>query len=135
MRLGRFHRELVDWAERACVLTVTFVSTGGQIRFTGVLRPYYSVQSLRGWALVPPLQHGGFASLRLTPLNLEEATTRLVLGHGAERRLRFAADAERIFQLERDQAVFTGPPRTTGRGRYLYVGGRRRPVPEPWMLG
>ncbi|HTJ25238.1 MAG TPA: hypothetical protein VMA36_03645 [Candidatus Limnocylindria bacterium] len=135
MRLGKFHQQLVDWAERSCVLTVTFASTGGEIRFAGVLRPYYSLHSLRGWALVPPQQHGGFESLRLTALNLEAATTRLVLGAGSERRLRFASDGERVFQLERDQVVFTGPPRTTGGGRYLYVGGRRRPAPEPWMLG
>jgi hypothetical protein len=134
MRLGKFHQQLLDWAERSCVLTVTFASTGGQIRFAGVLRPYYSLHSLRGWALVPPVQHGGFESLRLTPLNLDEATTRLVLGDGADRRLQFAADEECVFQLERDRTVFTAPPRTTGDGRYLYVGGRRRPAPEPWML-
>jgi hypothetical protein len=133
MRLGKFHTQLVAWAERSCLLTVTFASTGGEIRFAGVLRPYYSVHSLRGWALVPPVQHGGFEALRPTPLNLESATSRLVLGAGSECRLRFT-DGKRVFHLERDRAIFTAPPRITGTGRYLYVGGRRRPVPEPWML-
>lgn len=134
LRLGRFHQQLVEWAEKPCVLTVSFVPTSGEIRFAGILRPYYSLHSIRGWALVPPQQHGGFESLRLTQLNIEEMRSRVVVGTGSDRRLRFSADGEQIFQLERDHVPFTAPPRTTGRGRYLYIGGRRRPAPEPWML-
>lgn len=134
MRLGRFHAQLVEWAEKPCVLTVSFPPTSGEIRFAGILRPYYSLYSIRGWALVPPQQHGGFESVRLTQLNIEAMSSRLVLGSGAERRLRFSAGGEQIFQLERDHVAFTAPPRAIGRGRYLYIGGRRKPVPEPWML-
>jgi hypothetical protein len=134
VRLGRFHQQLVDWAEKPCVLTVSFAPTRGEIRFAGILRPYYSLQSIRGWALVPPQQHGGFECVRLTQLNIEAMSSRVVVGSGAGLRLRFSADGEQIFELERDHATFTGPPRSTGRGRYLYIGGRRRPGPEPWML-
>ncbi len=134
MRLGVFHQQLVEWAEKPCVLTVAIAASASEIRFTGILRPYYSLHSIRGWALVPPQQHGGFASLRLTQLNFDDMTSRRVVGAGGQRRLRFSADRERIFVLERDPALFTAPPRATGRGRYLYTGGRRRPDPERWML-
>jgi hypothetical protein len=134
LRLGVFHRQLLELAEKPCVLTITIVSTGSQIRISGVLRPYYSLSSLHGWALVPPRQHGGFAALRLTQLNIADATQRDVVLAGAGRRLRFTAGGEIVFELERDNAMHTAPPRTTRSGRYLYVGGRRRTVPEPWML-
>jgi hypothetical protein len=49
-------------------------------------------------------------------------------------RLRFSAGREPVFELERDEAILTAPPRVTRNGRYLYIGGRRRPVPETWML-
>ena len=74
---------------------------------TGILRAYYSLASMHGWALVPPQQHGGFATMRMTQLWFDQATMR---------------------------AVLTAPPRSIRGGRYLYVGGRRRRVPEPWML-
>jgi hypothetical protein len=134
LRLGVFHRQLLELAEKPCVLTITIVSTGSQIRISGVLRPYYSLSSLHGWALVPPRQHGGFAAMRLTQLNLAEATQRDVVLSGSGRRLRFTAGRETVFELERDTALLSAPPRTTRSGRYLYVGGRRRTVPEPWML-
>jgi hypothetical protein len=134
MRLGVFHQQLVDWAEKPCVLTVAIATSGSEIRFTGILRPYYSLQSIRGWALVPPQQHGGFTSLQLTQLNFDDMTSRQVIGAGGQRRLRFSADRERVFVLERDSAFLTAPPRVTGSGRYLYTGGRRRPDPERWML-
>lgn len=134
MRLGAFHQQLVDWAEKPCVLTVAIATSGSEICFTGILRPYHSLQSIRGWALVPPQQHGGFTSLQLTQLNFDDMTSRQVIGAGSQRRLRFSADRERVFVLERDSAPFTAPPRVTGSGRYLYTGGRRRPEPEPWML-
>jgi hypothetical protein len=53
---------------------------------------------------------------------------------GRGRRLRFSGDGEVVFELERDDAILTGPPRTVRNGRYLYVGGRRRRQAEPWML-
>ncbi len=134
MRLGLFHQQLVQWSEKPCLLTIALASSASEIRFTGILRPYYSLHSIRGWALVPPQQHGGFAAFRLTELNFDEMTSRQVVGAGGQRRLRFRADREQVFVLERDPAPFTAPPRLTGSGRYLYPGGRRRPNPEPWML-
>lgn len=116
------------------MLTVSVPSVGSELRFTGILRPYYSMHSIHGWALVPPQQHGGFATMRLTQLNLGDADDREVLGEGAKRRLRFSVRRDAVFELERDDALLTGPPRITKPGRYLYVGGRRRPVPEHWML-
>ena len=132
MRLGAFHRQLLDWAEKPCVLTVCVASTS-RLRFAGILRPYYSLASIRGWALVPP-QHGGFDAVRLTQLTFEDARLRAVLGDGRERKLRYRDARGTIFELERDDAILTAPPRAVRDGRYLYVGGRRRPAPEPWML-
>jgi hypothetical protein len=134
LRLGVFHRQLLQLSEKPCILTITIVPTGSQIRVCGVLRPYYSLSSLHGWALVPPQQHGGFAAMRLIQLNIAEATQRDVVLDGTGRRLRFGTGGETVFELERDTALLTAPPRTTRSGRYLYVGGRRRTVPEPWML-
>jgi hypothetical protein len=134
LRLGVFHRLLLEWAEKPCVLTVGIASAGSEVRIAGVLRSYFSLSSLQGWALVPPQQHGGFASVQLTQLHLEDATLREVRLDGKGRRLRFSAGGETVFELERDDALFTAPPRTIGTGRYLYVGGRRRPAPEAWML-
>jgi hypothetical protein len=85
--------------------------------------------------LVPPQQHGGFATVRLTQLDIAEATQRDVLFEGYERCLRYSRSPEIVCELARDDdALFTAPPRVTRNGRYLYVGGRRRPVPEAWML-
>jgi len=134
LRLGVFHRLLYEWAEKPCVLTVRIASVGSGVRIAGVLRSYFSLSSLQGWALVPPQQHGGFLALQLTELHLEEMTVRDVVLDGGGHRLRFSNGGETVFELERDDALFTAPPRTTGRGRYLYVGGRRRPGPEAWML-
>ncbi len=134
MRLGVFHRQLLQLAEKPCVLTITIVSTGSQIRVCGVLRSYYSLSSLHGWVLCPPQQHGGFAAMRLMQLNIGEATQRDVVLDGNGHRLRYTAGGETVFELERDNAMLTAPPRTTRSGRYLYVGGRRRIAPEPWML-
>ncbi|MDQ6943303.1 MAG: hypothetical protein M3169_12420 [Candidatus Eremiobacteraeota bacterium] len=134
MRLGVFHRLLLEWAEKPCVLTVRIASVGSEVRIAGVLRSYFSLSSLQGWALVPPQQHGGFASVQLTQLHLEGMTLRDVVLDGGGHRLRFSGGGETSFELERDDALFTGPPRTIGSGRYLYVGGRRRPGPEAWML-
>jgi len=134
LRLGAFVQQLGAWAERPCVLTIRLPAVDSQLAITGVLRAYYSLASIRGWALVPPEQHGGFATMRLTQLGLEEATTREVIDDELGRRLRYARDDRAIFELARDSALFTGPPRRTLAGRYLSVGGRRRPVPEPWMF-
>ena len=134
MRLGVFHRLLFQWAEKPCVLTVRIASVGSEVRIAGVLRSYFSLSSLQGWALVPPQQHGGFLAVQLTELHLEEMTLRDVVLDGDGHRLRFSNGGETVFELERDDALFTAPPRTTGTGRYLYVGGRRRPGPEAWML-
>jgi hypothetical protein len=134
LRLGVFHRLLLEWAEKPCVLTVRIASVGSEVRIAGVLRSYFSLSSLQGWALVPPQQHGGFASVQLTQLHLEDATQRELLLDAGGHRLRFSAGGETVFELERDDAPFTAPPRAIGRGRYLYVGGRRRPAPEAWML-
>lgn len=131
--MGVFLRLLYEWAERPCVLTARIASTGTEIRLAGILRPYHSLWSYHGWALIPPQQHGGFAALKMTELPIAEATQRDVVLGGRGRRLRFAANAM-IFELERDDAFLTGPPRAVGRGRYLYVGGRRRRTAEPWML-
>ena len=109
-------------------------SVGSEVRIAGVLRAYFSLASLQGWALIPPQQHGGFATLQLTELHLENMTARDVVLDGNGRRLRFSDGGEAVFELERDDAMFTGPPRAIGTGRYLYVGGRRRPAPEAWML-
>lgn len=130
-----FSRLLTEWAEKPCVLTVALRSAAGTIRIAGILRSYYSLSSLHGWALVPPQQHGGFATVRLTQLEIGEATQRDVVLDGHGPRLRYARGDEMIFELERDQeALFTAPPRVTRNGRYLYIGGRRRPAPEAWML-
>jgi hypothetical protein len=134
LRLGVFHRALLEWAEKPCVLTVRIASVGSEVRVAGILRSYFSLSSLQGWALVPPQQHGGFASVQLTQLHLEEATLRDVLLDGRGRRLRFSAGGDTVFELERDDAFFTAPPRSIGSGRYLYVNGRRRRGPEAWML-
>lgn len=134
MRLGVFHACLIEWAEKPCVLTIAVAGVGSELRFTGILRSYYSLHSINGWALVPPQQHGGFATMRLTQLNLEDTTAREVVGEGERRRLRFSSGRDAVFELERDDAHLTGPPRVVKEGRYLYVGGRRRPVPEAWML-
>ena len=134
MRLGAFHRQLIAWSERPCILTVSVASIASALRLAGILRPYYSLHSIRGWALVPPQQHGGFEAMRLTQLTIDEATMRAVLDDGSSRRLRYSADGETVFTLERDEAFLTAPPRATGEGRYLYVGGRRRRAPEPWMM-
>ncbi len=134
MRLGVFHRLLTEWAEKPCILTVGIVSIGSEVRIAGVLRSYFSLASLQGWALVPPQQHGGFAALQLTQLHFDEATQRDVHLDARGHRLRFSTGSETVFELERDNALFTAPPRSIGTGRYLYVGGRRRPAPEAWML-
>lgn len=134
LRLGVFHHQLLLWAERPCVLTVSVSAASSTIRIAGILRSYYSLQSIRGWALVPPQQHGGFETMRLTALPFDEAPMRAVLGDAADRRLRYTLDGHTIFTLERDNASLTAPPRAIRRGRYLYVGGRRRHAPEPWML-
>jgi len=134
LRLGVFHRLLLEWAEKPCVLTVRIASVGSEVRIAGVLRSYFSLSSFQGWALVPPQQHGGFLAVRLTQLHLEDMTVRDVVLESGGHRLRFSAGGETVFELERDDALFTGPPRSIGSGRYLYVGGRRRPAPEAWML-
>lgn len=134
MRVGSFLRQLFEWAEKPCVLTIRVASTASEVRVAGILRPYYSVSSLHGWALVPPQQHGGFAAVKLTQLSFADATHREVLLDGRGRRLRFACDDHVVFELERDDAILTAPPRSVRSGRYLYVGGRRRRIAEPWML-
>ena len=134
MRLGVFHACLIEWAEKPCVLTIAVASVGSELRLTGILRSYYSLHSISGWALVPPQQHGGFATMRLTQLNLEDATMREVVVDADRQRLRFSSRRDTVFELQRDDAYLTGPPRIVKEGRYLYVGGRRRPVPEEWML-
>ncbi|HEY0393310.1 MAG TPA: hypothetical protein VGD01_02330 [Candidatus Elarobacter sp.] len=131
--MGVFLRQLYEWAERPCVLTVRVASSASEIRVAGILRPYFSVTSLHGWALVPPQQHGGFTSLKLTELPIAEAEQREVLLDGRGRTLRFTG-AEMVFELERDDAILTAPPRVIRNKRYLYVGGRRRRTAEPWML-
>jgi hypothetical protein len=133
LRVGVFLRQLLEWAEKPCVLTVRVGTTGSEVRIAGILRSYYSLSSLHGWALVPPQQHGGFSAVRLTELHVAEATQREVLLDGHGRRLRFATDNV-VFELERDDAILTPPPRVVRNGRYLYVGGRRRRSAEAWML-
>jgi hypothetical protein len=81
------------------MLTVRIAATGGEIRLTGVLRSYYSMASLHGWALVPPQQHGGWAAQRLTALDaIADAMQREVVLTGRGRMLRrdrFRARARR----------------------------------------
>ena len=132
MRLGVFHDVLLSWAERPCVLPVTIGATGSELRFSGILRSYFSQTSLSGWALIPPQQHGGFQSVRLTALNLDRHDDRRVIEHASGARLRYVS-REAVFELERDPAMLTAPPRAPTTQRYHYVGGRRRPDPEPWM--
>jgi hypothetical protein len=134
LRVGVFLRQLDEWAERPCVLTIRIAAVGSEVRIAGILRPYFSVQSLHGWALVPPQQHGGFATVKLTELPIAEAALREVVLDGHRRRLRFTATGELVFELERDDAILTPPPRVVRNHRYLYIGGRRRRIPEPWML-
>lgn len=131
--MGVFLRQLYEWAERPCVLTVRVAASASELRVAGILRPYFSATSLHGWALVPPQQHGGFTSLKLTELPIADAEQRDVILDGHGRKLRFTA-GDMVFELERDDAVLTAPPRTVRNQRYLYVGGRRRRTPEPWML-
>ncbi|HYZ17030.1 MAG TPA: hypothetical protein VE591_11535 [Candidatus Acidoferrum sp.] len=110
------------------------VSVGeSELRLGGVLRAYYSLYSIRGWVLAPPLQHGGFDTMRLTELKLEESASRRIVADAAQRKLCYAIDGT-VFVLQRDDAQLTAPPRATRRGRYLYTGGRRCHRPEPWML-
>jgi hypothetical protein len=125
---------LVEWSERPCLLTISIPSVSSRLHVAGILRAYYSLASMHGWALVPPEQHGGFRTMRMTQLCFDEASMRAVVGDGSGRRLRYALGGEAIFTLERDDALLTAPPRSTRNGRYLYVGGRRRRVPEAWML-
>jgi hypothetical protein len=113
---------------------MSIAGTASTLRIAGILRAYFSLASFHGWALVPPQQHGGFSTARLTLLNLDEATQRQVVVGDGPPRIRFARGEHAVFELERDDAIFTPPPRATREGRYLYVGGRRRTVPEPWML-
>lgn len=127
-------RQLAELAEKPCVLTVRIVATGSEVRLAGVLRSYFSLSSLHGWCLVPPQQHGGFASVKVTELPFADAAQREVLLDGRGRRLRFSANDDVVFELERDDALLTPPPRSVRTGRYLYVGGRRRRAAEPWML-
>jgi hypothetical protein len=134
LRLGAFQRILSEWAEKPCLLTVAVSSSGSEIRLAGILRPYFSLTSVHGWALVPPQQHGGFAAIKLTELRLETATQREVVLDPGGPRLRYGSGGEITFTLERDEARLTAPPRAIRSGRYLYVGGRRRQAPEPWML-
>ena len=134
MRQGTILRTLTEWAEKPCVLTIAIDGAASTLRVAGILRAYFSLTSLHGWALVPPQQHGGFTSTKLTLLNLEEATHRELLEGDGSRRIRFARGDDAVLELQRDDAIFTAPPRQVREGRYMYVGGRRRPVPEPWML-
>ncbi len=134
MRQGTLLRTLTEWAEKPCVLTISIAGAASTLRIAGILRAYFSLASLHGWALVPPQQHGGFSAARLTLLNLEETTQREVIAGEGPHRIRFARGEDVVLTLERDDAIFTPPPRATREGRYLYVGGRRRTVPEPWML-
>jgi hypothetical protein len=134
LRLGVFVQVLGTWAEWPCVLTIRIPATGSELAVGGILRAYYSLTSVRGWALVPPEQHGGFGAARMTELELEHATEREVIEDAGGRRLRYRRDDDAVFELMRDASLFTGPPRHTRTGRYLYVGGRRRRAPEPWML-
>jgi hypothetical protein len=127
-------RQLAEWAEKPCVLTVRVVSTGTEVRLTGILRAYFSLSSLHGWALVPAQQHGGFAATKLTQLEIAEAVQRDIVIDAQRGTLRFSVRPEVVFELERDDAILTPPPRCIRGGRYLYVGGRRRRVAEPWML-
>ncbi len=130
-----FSRLLTEWAEKPCVLTVAIRSAGSTLQIAGILRSYYSLSSLHGWALVPPQQHGGFSTVRLTQLEIAEAVQRDVVLDARGPRLRYARSDDTVFELERDHdALLTAPPRVTRSGRYLYVGGRRRPAPEAWML-
>jgi len=134
LRQGTILRTLTEWAEKPCVLTIAIAGTASTLRIAGILRAYFSLASLHGWALVPPQQHGGFSAAKLTLLSLEDATSREILEGDGPRRIRFARGDDAVFELERDDAIFTAPPRRIREGRYMYVGGRRRPVPEPWML-
>jgi hypothetical protein len=134
LRLGAFQRILSEWAEKPCLLTLAVGASGSELRLAGILRPYFSHSSVHGWALVPPQQHGGFAAVRLTELRIEKALHREVVLDAGGPRLRYGAAGGITFTLERDEARLTAPPRATRSGRYLYVGGRRRPAPEPWML-
>ena len=134
MRLGAFQRILTEWAEKPCVLTVSVGSEGSELRLAGILRPYFSLSSVHGWALVPPQQHGGFSAVRLTELRIENALQREVVLDAGGARLRYGLPGGIRLTLERDEARLTAPPRAIRTGRYLYVGGRRRPAPEPWML-
>ena len=133
--MGIFLRQLYEWAEKACVLTVRVTATGGEIQVTGILRSYYSLASLHGWALVPPQQHGGWTAQRLTELDaIADATHREVVLTGHGRLLRFSRGSGLVFELKRDDVGLTPPPRVVRHGRYLYVGGRRRRSAESWML-
>jgi len=135
LRVGVFLRQLSAWAEKPCVLTIRTAATGGELRITGVLRSYYSMTSLHGWALVPAEQHGGWDAQRLTPLDgMAEAMHREVVLTGHGRLLRYSRDGALVFELERDDTILTPPPRVVRNGRYLYVGGRRRRSAESWML-
>ena len=82
---------------------------------------------------MPPQQHGGFATVKLTQLTIADAVQRDVVLDGRGLRLRFCAAANRLRAGAR-RAILTAPPRSVGHGRYLYVGGRRRRAAEPWML-
>lgn len=105
----------------------------GPLTITGILRPFFSLTSIRDWALVPPVEHGGTQAFKVTPLHFETMRKRVVVldDRTQEPTLRYWSHPELIFEL----AVIcdmqlTAEPRAVKDGRYLLEGGRRRR--EPW---
>lgn len=104
----------------------------GPIVVTGILRPHYSERSLRGWALVPPIEFGGSENFRSTPLQLDVTPVRRVLCDEltGDVRLRYWNTPEVMFEIARLPDVMSAEPRNVRPGRYLTEGGRRSR--DPW---
>lgn len=134
MRHGSFQQLLVDWTECVCALTMLAAWGHGPLVVTGILRPHFSVRSLRGWALVPPLEFGGTENFRTTPLQLERMEVRKVVRDdlSGDIRLRFSNKPDVSFELTLLPESMAAAPREVRAGRYLTEGGRRRP--DPWTV-
>jgi hypothetical protein len=81
----------------------------GPLTITGILRPLGRERSLRGWTLVPPVEHGGKACFQPTVLHLDIMATRRVIvdESGGDVRLRWYNSPDVMFELERLPEIFT----------------------------
>lgn len=110
------------------MLTVDIPWSATTVATFGILRPYYSLWSLRGWALVPPAQHGSTA-VAPTELHFDTMRARTVQA-GDEEFVRLvyrnAEDSLRFtLQWSPASSGLSAAPRRVRAERYLYAGARR----------